>query len=416
MNLLTFMEANYQNILVTLVAFTLVGVVSMPSALAEESEDAYAMDSNVDFHGVMWVMPGATVPVSVTISKIAEVDSSHMIAIHFQTDGHELDRSTSYIPSLDSTDTLEVQGEAYIAVSTTKLDIELEVLLCKDDPCDMSKSVDDRFENGTHSEKILTINSGLPNVVRLQGMTKPAEESARFTFDFDENNAPIEDGFWKLEALQSQNDWPIQGMNLCINWIDSNGVYNQEIWNLANRTVYGFNPTNSQSRVTFMDDLTIENGNAVAMFDAGDNIFIRSKDDSGNTLSDFGMSLVYDFSSLNSGATFGSWGDGCSHDWDNDGASASDAFPFDSREQLDSDMDGVGDNTDAFPNDPDETVDSDGDGVGDNSDAYPNDETKSSDEEDEEEDSEDALPSIGIMASLSMFLLAMILAVIRDRD
>ena len=79
---------------------------------------------------------------------------------------------------------------------------------------------------------------------------------------------------------------------------------------------------------------------------------------------------------------------------------------FDSREQLDSDMDGVGDNTDAFPNDPDEIFDSDGDGVGDNSDAYPNDETKSSDE-----DSEDALPSIGIVASLSMFLLAMILAV-----
>ena len=415
MNLLTHMETNYQNILVILVAFTLVGVVSTPSVLAEESEHAYAMDSDVNFHGVGWVMPGTTVPVSVTISKISEINSSHMIAIHFQTDGHEFDRSTSYIPSLDSTDTLEVQGEAYIAVSTTKLDIELEVLLCKDDPCDMNKSIDDRFENGTHSNQMLTIDSDLPEVVRLQGMTRATEDSTRFIFDFDETNSQSEAGFWSLTVSANEEELPIQGMNLCINWIDSSGAYNQEIWNLANRTVYGFNPTNSESRVTFFDILTVENGNAVANFDTGDIIYIRSQDDGGTILSDFGMSLAYDFSSLNSGAILGSWGDGCSHDWDNDGASASDAFPFDSREQLDSDMDGVGDNTDAFPNDPDEIFDSDGDGVGDNSDAYPNDETKSSDEE-EDEDSEDALPSIGIVASLSMCLLAMILAVIRDRD
>lgn len=69
--------------------------------------------------------------------------------------------------------------------------------------------------------------------------------------------------------------------------------------------------------------------------------------------------------------------------------------------------DGVGDNTDAFPDDPNETVDSDSDGVGDNADLYPNDATKSSDEV-EEEDSEEALPSIGILASMSMVLLAMI--------
>ena len=40
-------------------------------------------------------------------------------------------------------------------------------------------------------------------------------------------------------------------------------------------------------------------------------------------------------------------------------------------EQIDSDGDGVGDNSDAFPNNPSETIDSDGDGVGDNADAFP---------------------------------------------
>ena len=69
--------------------------------------------------------------------------------------------------------------------------------------------------------------------------------------------------------------------------------------------------------------------------------------------------------------------------------------------------------TDAFPEDPNETVDSDGDGVGDNADPYPNDSTKSSDEV-EGEESETELPSIGILASLSVVLLAMIPARVRD--
>jgi len=48
-------------------------------------------------------------------------------------------------------------------------------------------------------------------------------------------------------------------------------------------------------------------------------------------------------------------------------------FPMDPSECLDTDFDGIGDNSDAFPNDARETKDSDGDGLGDNSDAFPND-------------------------------------------
>ena len=61
-------------------------------------------------------------------------------------------------------------------------------------------------------------------------------------------------------------------------------------------------------------------------------------------------------------------------DSDEDGVGDNaDVFPNDANETTDSDGDGVGDNSDAFPNDANETTDSDGDGVGDNSDAYPND-------------------------------------------
>jgi hypothetical protein len=62
-------------------------------------------------------------------------------------------------------------------------------------------------------------------------------------------------------------------------------------------------------------------------------------------------------------------GDVCDSDIDGDGvANATDAFPTNPAESVDSDHDGVGNNADAFPNDPSETVDTDHDGHGDNGD------------------------------------------------
>lgn len=64
-------------------------------------------------------------------------------------------------------------------------------------------------------------------------------------------------------------------------------------------------------------------------------------------------------------------------DSDGDGIrDESDAFPGDPSEWADSDGDGVGDNGDAFPMDPSEWADSDGDGVGNNNDAFPTDPTE----------------------------------------
>ena len=382
------------------------GIPYVPTVSAEETQDVYLLESDsVHFNEVYVIMTGTLVPVSVTLTQVNDLNDSHMIAIHFQTDGHDLERVTSYLPSLDSTQSLEITEHVLFSWATTKLDIELEVLICKDDPCDMNKSTDERFENGSHSNNSLTIDSNIPIVPRLRGMGMLPSEPPRFTFDLDESNAE-DAGYWRLTVTGSEDELAIQAMNLCVNWVDSSGSSHKEVWNLANQTVYGFNPSNSNSRVTFPDSVVIDYGNAVATFSAGDSIYILSQDDEGNTITDWGMSLVYDYSSRNNGAILGSLGQGCSHDWDNDGASGSDAFPFDPSEQLDSDMDGVGDNADAFPNDSTETVDTDGDGVGDNSDAYPNDASKSSDPED---DSDDALPSIGVIASLSTIFLAAII-------
>ena len=59
-------------------------------------------------------------------------------------------------------------------------------------------------------------------------------------------------------------------------------------------------------------------------------------------------------------------------DSDGDGVGDnSDAFPRWEGETTDTDKDGVGDNTDVFPDDPFESADADGDGVGDNADFRP---------------------------------------------
>ena len=71
-------------------------------------------------------------------------------------------------------------------------------------------------------------------------------------------------------------------------------------------------------------------------------------------------------------------------DDDNDGvADGSDAFPLDASEITDSDEDGVGDNADAFPDDPAEFSDTDADGVGDNTDAFPEDPAEAADSDDD---------------------------------
>ena len=92
---------------------------------------------------------------------------------------------------------------------------------------------------------------------------------------------------------------------------------------------------------------------------------------------DDGVSDENDALPLDAAETVDTDGDGIGNnsDTDDDGdnvADGADTFPLDATESEDTDSDGVGNNADAFPNDATETVDSDSDGTGDNSDAFPN--------------------------------------------
>ncbi len=420
-----------------------IAISSIPFASAEENESAYNIEPSVDFHGVDWVLVETQVPVSVVISNSYEVNSSHMIAVHFETDGFvDSSRSTSYLPSFEVNESVEVQETVVIGFDTTELVVEVEVLLCKEDPCNMTQPPSERFVSEPHSTQTMTIYENLPQIVILQAAIplSPNAETPRFIFEFDALlDGPTTDGLpevWKIDVVDAQKDFPIQAMQVCMNWVDSSGESQKEIWNLGNRTVYGFNPQNSDTRLTFFDHVSLNNGQAVATFGAEDTIFIRAQNDDGTLIDNFGISLVHHIDSFDTGAIVGSWEGGCSHDWDDDGVSGLDAFPFDSKEQSDSDEDGVGDNADKFPNDASETTDSDGDGVGDNADAYPNnasettdsdgdgvgdnadaypdDASKSADSDNGDDDSsgEDILPHAGSIATLSVIFLASFLTLV----
>ena len=105
----------------------------------------------------------------------------------------------------------------------------------------------------------------------------------------------------------------------------------------------------------------------VSIIDAEANILARTGDDIGTV----GFSTDTNLLHVLGSDGWSLWGE---IDSDGDGVpDESDAFPSDPNETTDTDGDGVGDNADAFPSDPNETTDTDGDGVGDNADAFPGD-------------------------------------------
>jgi|GEM_PF-1362098 len=359
------------------------------SLISQENAANYSFDEmfGFDFNGVHYVMNGTYVPTTVAIyadDDEGPYNSSYMLAVTFHTDGHLEDEADIYIPSPEYGAQVEVTDYAFITDDTTYIEVSMEVLTCLNNPCDMTVPASERFEENLHSQHSMTnTNTGdnIPQVVDII-VPEPVGEDGipRYTFEFDDNNILDADGFWRITVIANQADLATQEIDICVSWLNANGELQSQIWNLADPGVYGFNPTNSISMVTFYDQVNLENGNIVSTFGTGDTIFVRAHDTEGTFIEDAGISVAYRSHLENyDGAILRSWGGVCSYDWDGDGVGSSDVFPFDPTEQADSDDDEVGDNSDEFPNDASESIDSDGDGVGDNSDEFPNDASESID-------------------------------------
>ena len=117
----------------------------------------------------------------------------------------------------------------------------------------------------------------------------------RMTFSVDSSNAGNGvDAFYRITVTGSQVELATQAIQVTFEYKDpSTGETIKNSYNLADPTVYGFYPGNSDSMVTFGDTVGSEGGDIKSSLDTGDTIYIRSTDANGELLEDLYIDISY---------------------------------------------------------------------------------------------------------------------------
>ena len=89
----------------------------------------------------------------------------------------------------------------------------------------------------------------------------------------------------------SQVELATQAIEVTYEYTAANGEVVREQYNLADPTVYGFFPGNSESMVTFTDSVASESSATKSSFDTGDVIYIKTVDEDGNLLTNVYVSV-----------------------------------------------------------------------------------------------------------------------------
>ena len=116
----------------------------------------------------------------------------------------------------------------------------------------------------------------------------------RISFDVDSSQAAAGDeSFHRITVTGSQVELATQAIEVTYEYTAANGETVRVQYNLADPTVYGFFPGNSDSMVTFTDSVGSENGATKSSFDTGDTIYIKNVDEDGNLLTNVYVSVSY---------------------------------------------------------------------------------------------------------------------------
>ena len=114
------------------------------------------------------------------------------------------------------------------------------------------------------------------------------------TFDVDSSQALGGDSpFHRIAVTGSQVELATQAIEVTVEYTDTSGQSVKNQYNLAETTVYGFYPGNSDSMVTFTDSIGTENGAVKSSFDTGDTIYVRTTEADGNPVEDLYVSVSY---------------------------------------------------------------------------------------------------------------------------
>jgi len=112
-------------------------------------------------------------------------------------------------------------------------------------------------------------------------------------FDLKTDDGFDKDGHWTIEVLKGEG-LATQAVQVRVFWLDGNGDAQTNSWSLAQTTgVYGFNPDNSDSMVSFVDQVSSVGEDKVSTFSTGDEIYVRTHDTDGTPLTDVTITLTY---------------------------------------------------------------------------------------------------------------------------
>jgi flagellin-like protein len=117
----------------------------------------------------------------------------------------------------------------------------------------------------------------------------------RVTFNIEDiNGFDADTGHWRITVEQSQTPLATQAVEVKVFYINATGALVTYQANLADSNgVYGFNPDNSDSFVTFVDSVTRDGNRSVSTFNSGDTIFVRTHAPDGTPLEDATITLSY---------------------------------------------------------------------------------------------------------------------------
>ena len=259
-----------------------------------------------DFYQVTNIMNGTWINVSTSISNNDSNSSSnfdHMLAFTYHTDGHSEEEHTVYLGPPGYQSGYGVGGVVYITHETTFVELSFDVLTCLNETCDLTVPVEERFHpvdpqyhksfNTTYFPTVVELSD---EIFDLETMTEEEQQNGkeipRFTFEMEEIDFNGE-MYYRIVVTSCQMDFATHHILVTVRWSNDSGAYDSNEWNLADpNRVYGFYPGNSNSTVTFIDQVDYNGDSVVSTFGVGDTIFVKTGFGNGTMIDS--IAITYD--------------------------------------------------------------------------------------------------------------------------
>jgi len=157
--------------------------------------------SGFSFNGVTNVMSGTYVPVTVSVNGGGDEGPyryDHMLAVTFHTDGHTDVEQTRYYTVPAYGESVDITEDVYVTRDTTHVWVEMDVLTCLDNPCDLTVTAADRFQADEPASHYAIIN----NVQSTDAWSKPGQYGKDAT-STSQRRPLLEDSNWCNNIMTS---------------------------------------------------------------------------------------------------------------------------------------------------------------------------------------------------------------------